>query len=67
MNHPEIRIIIVVICRPKEIEKPKDQNLLAKNGFHTFWFFTVQICKDAHLCTSQRQWLSITEEYIIDY
>ena len=36
MNHPEIRIIIVVIYRPKEIEKPKDQALLPKNGFQTY-------------------------------
>ena len=35
MNHPEIIIIIVVICRPNEIEKPKDQDLLPKNGFQT--------------------------------
>ena len=67
MNHLEIRIIIVVICRPKEIEKPKDQALVPKNGFHTFWLFSVQICKGTNLCTSQRQWLSITEDYIIYY
>ena len=36
MNHPKIRIIIVVICRPNEIEKPKDQALLPKNGFQTY-------------------------------
>ena len=36
MNHPEIRIIIVVIYMPKEIEKPKDQDLLPKNGFQTY-------------------------------